>query len=237
MPESVPSANDRSKAVADTTLGEAEAKAWLVAAGIPTPRGVIAASTEEAQQRARELRAPFVVKGVVEGVVHKSDLGLVRVGIRDTDEIASAFTQISDAVERHGLTAGFTGCLVEEMIDGGVEMLVSARRDHEAGPIIVIGTGGLTAELANDVTVAVAPIDGVRAREMLDSLAQAKLLHGFRGTPPADVAALCAAMVALSESFVADEALQEIEINPLLVREAGHGVVALDAVATTRIEG
>jgi hypothetical protein len=152
------------------------------------------------------------------GALHKSDAGGVVLGLQDADELSAAVEQ---------LAAGAYSVEVAENIATGLELLVGARRDPRFGPVVVVGAGGTYAELFRDTVVALAPVDEHDAEVLLRSLACAPLLAGARGQPPLDVAAAASAVAALSQFAASHPEIDEVEVNPLLVREAG--AVGLDA--------
>jgi acyl-CoA synthetase (NDP forming) len=165
---------------------------------------------------ATELGYPVVLKAL--GALHKSDAGGVVLGLQNADELSSAVEQ---------LAAGAYSVEVAENTAAGLELLVGARRDPRFGPVVVVGAGGTYAELFRDTAVALAPVDEHDAEVLLRSLACAPLLAGARGRPPLDVAAAASAVAALSQFAASHPEIDEVEVNPLLVREAG--AVGLDA--------
>ena len=165
---------------------------------------------------AAELGYPVVLKAL--GALHKSDSGGVVLGLRDADELGAA-------VER--LAAAAYSVEAAENTAAGLELLVGARRDPRFGAVVVVGAGGTYTELFRDTVVALAPVDVPGAEVLLRSLACAPLLSGARGRPPLDVAAAASAVAALSQFAASHPEIAEVEVNPLLVREAG--AVGLDA--------
>ena len=167
---------------------------------------------------------------MVGGVVHKTEHGLVRVGLRNDDELRAEAVAM---LERAGV--GALGLLVQEMVKPVAELLVGARVDPDFGPVIVVGGGGMLVEVYKDAAVRLAPVSEETARAMIEETRAATLLGGWRGRPPGDVDAAARAVARLSE-FVADfrEQVREVEINPLAVLE--RGVCALDCVIVPREE-
>ncbi|NEX47003.1 acetate--CoA ligase family protein [Pseudotabrizicola algicola] len=193
-------------------LDEAAAKAVLRGAGVPVPVGVTARSLDEAARLAAGLRAPLVLKGL--GFAHKTEAGAVRLGL----------TSLEGAAEMPGAT----GYLVEEMATGAVaEVLVGLRRDPVYGVSLTLGMGGVTAELLADTVTLVLPVTGAQVRDALGRLRLFPLLDGYRGRPRGDVAALVGLVLRLCD-LMADDGLEEIELNPVLVFE--QGVMAVDAL-------
>ena len=125
------------------------------------------------------------------------------------------------------------GCVVQPMLSGGIELIVGCRWDAQFGPVVVVGSGGVLVEILDDVQMAIAPVSAAHARRLVDALRIAPVLAGARGRKPADIDALADAVARLSELASAlGPRLAELDINPLLVRESGRGVIALDGRAT-----
>ena len=198
----------------------AAARAALAEAGVPFGAGRAVSSRDEALAAARELGYPVVLKAA--GLLHKSDVGGVVLGLRDEHELAAA---VDDLAARLG-PESFSVEAAED-VAAGFELLVGARRDPRFGPLVAVGAGGVQTEVLRDTAVALAPIDEARAEELIRSLASATLLTGARGRPPLDIAAAARAVAALSRFAAAHPEIAEVEVNPLLVR--GEGVVGLDA--------
>lgn len=210
-------------------LAEHDARGVLAAYGVPGPRETLAAGVEEAAVAARALGFPVVLKGLVAGVAHKTEAGLVRVGVRSEAEARAA---AADIAERARATAGaLLGILVQEQVAPVAEILVGARVDPDFGPVVVAGAGGVLVELYRDVAVRLAPVSEAQALEMLAETRAGALLSGFRGRPPGDAPAAARAIAALSR-LAADlrDEIAEVEVNPLAVLEAGRGVSALDCL-------
>ncbi len=194
-------------------LDEAASKARLAAAGIAVPRGLSAATLAELTPLAADLTAPIALKGL--GFAHKSEAGAVRLGL--------------DSLCGQAEMPGATGYLAEEMVTGVLaELLIGLRRDPVYGASVTLGFGGVTAELLGDTVTLVAPVTGNEIRQGLRRLRLWPLLDGYRGRPRVDLAAVIAATLALQALLASDPAVEEIEINPLMVR--ADGAVAADAV-------
>jgi acyl-CoA synthetase (NDP forming) len=177
------------------------------------------------------------MKAVCRGLVHKSDIGAVKLGLNSGDAVAEAYAQISEAVMRAIPNGALDGCLVQEMRPPKAELILGIKRDPQFGPVVVCGAGGVLVELVRDTQMALAPISTAKAHAMLGRLAVWPMLEGYRGAPPLDIAAAANALSALSW-LAHDNAdrLAELDINPLGVGLAGEGVVALDArAAVTKI--
>ena len=213
-------------------IGEIAAKRMLHDIRVRVPRGGFAASADEAVAIAESIGYPVALKSASAGLVHKSDAGGVRLGLRSAAELRSAWSDMAAALAARGIRDD-EGGLVEEMIAGVAELIIGARFDREFGPVIMIGAGGLFVELLRDVAITPAPVSEREAADMLRSLRLWPLLDGARGRPKADVAA--AARVAAQLGALAYERgpeFLEFDINPLIVLPAGGGAVAVDARAT-----
>jgi len=208
---------------------EHEARQALTEYGIVGPPERFVNSAEEAVAAAEAIGFPVVLKGIVENIIHKSDAGLVKVGLNSTEGVQQALKQILSAADR--LDGRLLGFLVQRKLSSICEMFVGARVDPEFGPLIAVGAGGVQVELYKDIAVSVAPLDVDGALQVIGRTRVAKLLTGFRGAPPADIDAVARTISALSH-FIADHAdqLLEVEINPLAVMEGKGGCVALDCV-------
>ena len=209
---------------------EHEARAILASYGLAGPRERFVTRAEEVGAAAAGIGFPVVLKGVVANLVHKSDAGLVKIGIRSADEARHAAAELLDRAAR--LESGeVLGLLVQETAAPVAELLVGARVDPEFGPIVVAGGGGVLVELYDDVAIRLAPVDEAAAGAMIAETRASKLLAGWRGKPAGDLAAVSAAIVALSRFIVdfADE-IAEVEVNPLAVFAQGKGCSALDCL-------
>jgi acetyl coenzyme A synthetase (ADP forming)-like protein len=206
-----------------------EVAAMLRAYGIATPESVVVHSPEEAADAFRHLGGPVAIKLVSSTVLHKSDVGGVHLGLRSAEATADAYRAIASALAERGLADAMEGALVQPMIADGVECLVGVVSDPIFGPLIAFGLGGVTAEVIGDVSFRLQPLTDVDADVLIDSVKAAKLLRGYRGNPPADVAALRSLLLRISQLVEDVPEVAEMDLNPVMVRESGHGVVVLDA--------
>ncbi|MQW87423.1 acetate--CoA ligase family protein [Sinorhizobium saheli] len=207
------------------TLTEAEAKAELARAGIVVPEGRTATTAEAAADAAEVLDFPVVLKGL--GVAHKTEAGAVKLGLGSREDVRAAAEAMASVAR---------GYLVERMIPQPVaELIVGARRDPVAGPVLTIGAGGVLVELLDDAAILTLPATEEAIREAIAGLKAGRLLDGYRGRPKGDVAAL-ADIVAAAASYVVANAskLEELDINPIMVLPEGHGAVAADALIRRR---
>lgn len=211
-------------------LTERQAKALIGAAGIRIPDEAFATSAGAASDAASRIGYPVVLKGVAREIVHKSDIGAVKLDLGDADAVRTAYAEIERNVASQP-GAVFEGCSVQQMIEGGIETIVGARWDPQFGALIIVGAGGVFVEVLRDTAAALAPLTPERALELIRGLKLWPLLDGARGRPRLDVGALADAVARVSWlAHTLGPALVELDINPLLVQE--KGVVALDARAT-----
>jgi acetate---CoA ligase (ADP-forming) len=208
---------------------EHEARQALREYGISGPPERFVSTVDEAVAAAEGLGFPVVLKGIVENLIHKSDAGLVKVGLNSKDDVRREATQIELAAGRQ--QGGFMGFLVQRKMSAVCEIFVGCRVDADFGPLIAVGAGGIQVELYRDVVVRSAPLDVEAARQAIASTKIARLLNGFRGMPAADVN-LVAETVSSMSRFIADFAddIAEVEVNPLAVMPGSQGCVALDCV-------
>jgi acetyl-CoA synthetase (ADP-forming) len=214
-------------------LAEAEVKRLLRAYGVQVAREATAPTAEAAGEAAARLGFPVVLKAVSRDIVHKSDVGAVRLGLPSGDAVVTAAREMATALASAAPTARLEGFSVQETVAGEAEIIVGARRDPQFGPVALVGLGGIAVEILKDVALAPAPVSSARARDMLDSLAAAPLLHGARGRPSLDLDAVVDAVVRVSW-LAADlgARLVDLEVNPFIVRGAGQGAVAVDSRGT-----
>ncbi|MGH2937371.1 MAG: acetate--CoA ligase family protein, partial [Solirubrobacterales bacterium] len=207
---------------------EAETLAALGAAGVPVARTVVCTDAEAARAAATDA-GMVVVKASAPDLPHKSEAGAVVVGVSGPDEVAAAHEEVVAAARRAG--AEPEGSIVQEMAGEGIEIIIGARRDPLLGPVLIVGPGGIQAELADEVSRRMLPLLPGEAREMLDELPIAPLLHGYRGRPAADLDGAAAAIEALAALAVSvGERLEALEVNPLVVHPDGEGATAVDAL-------
>lgn len=213
-------------------LGEVEARGVLSAYGIRLPESRLAESAEEAAQQAREIGFPVVMKIVSPDIVHKSDIGGVRVGIWSEQEAMDAYELMMLRAQRFAPNAVLRGVAVQEMVRGGAEVIIGSTRDPQFGPLVMFGLGGIYVEVLRDVSFRIAPFGRGHAREMIDEIRSAPLLRGTRGQRPADLEAIVETLLVVSQLVTDFPEILEMDINPLKVGAPGEGAVAVDARIT-----
>ncbi len=216
-------------------LGERQALEVLGAAGIPVIDSRLATDAEGAAAAATAVGFPVAMKIASPDLAHKSDIGGVALALADADAVRAAFHTMMGQVAAARPDAALDGVLVAPMLTDGVECILGVSRDPVFGPVVMFGLGGIFVEVLEDVSFRRAPIDAEQARAMIAETRGAKLLAGVRGQPPADVDALAEALAALSQFAAAHtNDVESVDLNPVLVRAAGQGVVALDALIVRR---
>jgi acetyltransferase len=210
-------------------LGPYAARQILGDFGIPLVDTVSAKDVEAAVHAAEDVGYPVVLKIDSPFILHKTDVGGVRVGCADAAGVRRAYAEMLDEVRRRVPAAAIDGVLVQPMVAGGVEMIVGVKSDPLAGPAVVCGFGGVFVEVMRDVSVRVPPLDAEEAQTMISELRGAALLEGVRGRPAADVAALVDVLVKVSAFAEAyRDQLRALDLNPVFVRHDGAGAVAVD---------
>jgi acyl-CoA synthetase (NDP forming) len=214
-------------------LNEYESKQLFAKFGISVTRELRAANPKEAEINASQFNQNVVVKILSRDVLHKSDVGGVAVNIAAAD-VAATCERMAD---KFTAATGYKpeGFLVQELVKDGIELIVGFTADEQLGNCILLGMGGVAAELYKDTSLRLAPINRDDAREMVDELKSAPLLKGYRGRPEADLEALLDALIAFSDMVCTiGDNLLEAEINPLFVRTKGNGVLAADGVVVVK---
>jgi succinyl-CoA synthetase beta subunit len=218
------------------TLSEAESKALLARHGVPVPGEILVATPREAVAAAEEIGYPVVVKLCGAAIAHKTERGLVKLGLSDAAAVEAAAEEVLAKVrpeDRGGSPAApgaqkGVGLLVGPMVSGARELIAGFVRDDEFGPCVMVGIGGIFAEALGDVAFRLAPLDAVDAADLIDDLANQTLLGPVRGEPPVDRQALSRILLALAEVGDGDDRIRSIDLNPLIV--AGGVPVAVDAL-------
>jgi acetyltransferase len=213
-----------------TRLG-VEAMDLLDAYGIPTPEGEVVDDPTEARWVANDIDGDVVMKIVSPDILHKSDIGGVKVGVPD-EEVADAFEDLVTRAKNYQPDATILGVQVQEMVDvdAGTETILGMNRDPQFGPLLLFGLGGIFVEILEDTSVRVAPVSDREAGEMIDELDSAPLLRGARGRDPADEDAITESVQRLSQLVTDFPAILELDVNPLLA--TSDGAQALDVRLT-----
>lgn len=213
-------------------LDEYHSKKLVSAYGLTLPAEYLVTRVEDAIEAAQRIKGPIALKAVSPDIAHKTEAGVIRLGLSGESSIRAAWDEIIAAANRYRPGARITGLLVQEMVDEGEELLLGVTRDPVFGPIVTVGLGGIFVEVMRDVALARAPVSPLQARRMLERLRSFPLLNGARGRPVLDVEAAAEAVSRVSWLAVeAGEQLVELDINPLKVLSRGRGVRVIDALA------
>ncbi len=220
---------------ANGPLSERESKEVLARCGVAVTREALAKSEAEALEAAESLGYPVVLKVDSPDLPHKTEAGAVRLGLDSPGGVRSAYREVLDSALRYRSDARIKGVLVAEQAEPGVEMIIGLSTDPQFGKTVLIGMGGILAEILEDASVRLVPITRRDAEEMLDELRASKILKGVRGRGPSDREAVIGALLALSEFGQRyGDLIEEVDINPLIVGPEGSGVRAADALVVPR---
>ena len=219
---------DRVRAEGRLSVGEAEARDVLDAYGIPTPTTFLARDSAEAVRLAEEIGFPVAVKIASPDILHKTDVGGVRLNLTSPDEVRDAFDLMIYRANRYMAGADIWGCLVQAIVTGGKEVVTCMHRDPHFGPVMMFGLGGIYAEALQDTASRVSPLDRRIAAEMVAEIQGYNLLRGVRGGRRSDLDALNDALLRLSQLATDFAEIVEFDLNPLVVFEEGQGVVGID---------
>ena len=210
------------------TLAEREARQIAAACGIALPAGTFAPDEDAAVAAAAEIGYPVAVKISSDDILHKSDAGGVKVGLKDEGSVRQAFRDVMSSARAYKEDARLDGVLVQQMAPKGREVIVGVNRDPQFGPVIMFGLGGVYVEVLKDVTFRVAPVTLEEAQAMIGEIRTARILGAFRGEPAADVDALAECVTRVSQLALDFPELSECDLNPLRVYPEGQGVMAVD---------
>jgi acetyltransferase len=219
---------ERVRSEGRTGIGDSEAQAILDAYGIPTPHSRVLATPDEAVAYAQEIGYPVVAKIASPDILHKSDVGGIMVGLKNDEQVREAFPTLIQRAKAHMPDATIWGVQIQEMVTNAREVIIGMNRDPQFGPLIMFGLGGIYVEVLADVTFRVAPMTQAQARSMVEEIRSYKLLTGVRGQAPSDLEATIDAILRISQLATDFPEIAELDINPLLVRDAGKGAVAVD---------
>ena len=212
-------------------FNEAQAKALLAQIGIPSPREAVATTPDEAAAQATAIGFPVALKLVSADILHKTEVGGVKLNLTSAAEVAAAAQDILASAKAARPDANIDGLLVSQMVTGGVETILGVHRDPAFGPVVTFGLGGILVELLKETVCAIAPVSFDEARSMIARIKTAALLTGYRGSEVHDVEALAHAIVDISHFVIQQrDRVASLEINPLRVMPGDGGVIALDAV-------
>ena len=208
-------------------LSEIEAKQLLAHAGVPVIEARLAKSADEAAKTATEIGLPVALKIVSPQITHKSDSGGVKLGLATADDVRAAFDAVVSAARTHAPGAHIEGVAVQRMAEPGVEVIIGLTTDPQFGPVLMFGLGGVLVEVLKDVAFRVVPLVPRDAKEMIHDIEGFPLLQGYRGQPPADLAAIESLIMSVSAFVEQHPDIVELDLNPVFAYP--KGAVAVDA--------
>jgi acetyltransferase len=213
-------------------LGESEAREVVTAYGFQVPKSILARTSVEAIVAGEEVGYPLVMKIASPDILHKSDIGGVKVGIKDPSETRQTFVAMLDNARRRMPEAEIWGVLVQQMVMGGKEVILGMNRDPQFGPMIMFGLGGIYVEALKDVSFRIAPLAVEDAADMIREIHSYPLLRGVRGEKPVNIDAIKDCLLRLSLLVTDFPEIVELDINPLKVFPDGQPTMAIDARLT-----
>jgi acetyl coenzyme A synthetase (ADP forming)-like protein len=235
-PERFPVDEGKARSIIDSarsegriTLGDVETREILRAYGIAVPRSKVASTADEAVAQAEEIGFPVAMKIVSPDILHKTDVGGVKLNLQSPADVRDAFDLMMYRATKYMPEARILGVQIQEMVRGRREAIIGMSSDPQFGPMIMFGLGGVYVEAMKDVSFRIAPVSREEAEEMVREIRSYPLLAGIRGEPPADIEAIVDAILRVSQLSLDFPDIVELDINPLLVGEKGKGAVAVDS--------
>ena len=219
---------DRALGEGRVTIGDAEARAILTAYGLRIPASELAENSDRAVEMAATMGYPVVLKIASPDILHKTDVGGVKVGLENGEDVRDAFDLITYRAGRYVPEARLWGCLVQKMVPPGLEILIGMNRDPQFGPLVTFGLGGIYVETLKDVAFRLAPFSRGEAEIMLGEIRTHALLDGVRGKPAVDKGVLVDTLLRIGQLVQDFPEIAELDINPFVVYEAGQGGIAID---------
>jgi acetyltransferase len=210
-------------------IGEADAMTVMEAYNFDVPPRALATTPDEAASLAREVGFPLAMKISSPDILHKSDVGGVRVNIHSIEEVRDAFELMMIRIAKRKPEADIRGILLEKMVAGGREVILGMKKDPQFGPVLMFGLGGIFVEVLKDVTFALAPLTEEECYRMIERTRAYRLLAGVRGQEPVDIPAVVRAIQRLSQLVMDFPQIDEVDINPLKVGQVGDGAFVVDA--------
>ena len=217
----------QARAEGRTLLNEVEAKELLREAGVPATAATLAKTRSEAQSQATTMGYPVVLKVVSQDIAHKSDVGGVKLNLSDSDSVGAAFDDIMKNAKAAEPIARIAGVSVQEMAKHGTEVIIGMTTDPQFGPVMMFGLGGIMVEVLKDVSFRLVPLEAKDADQMMAEIKGKPILDGVRGQPPADLAALRATILKVSEFVQKHPEVRELDLNPVFAY--ADGALAVDA--------
>ncbi len=210
-------------------LLEHEAYEFLGVYGLPIPKFALATNEDEAVSAAEKIGYPVVLKIVSPDIVHKSDVGGVKVDLSSEEEVRKWFSTIMLNVRSRAPTARVAGILIQEMVPQDLEVIVGSTRDPVFGPVVMFGLGGIFVEVLRDVSFRVAPLTEADVEDMIREIRAYRVLEGYRGSPPRDLESLKKVIFGLESMLSELEDVEAVDLNPVILYPRGRGALIVDA--------
>ena len=210
-----------------TALTEIEAKKILTEAGIACTEIKLATTAKEAAAAAKKMGFPVVLKIVSQDILHKTDVGGVKLNLNNEDEVGKAFDEIMKSAKKHKPKAKIDGVSVQPMAKPGIEVIIGMSKDQQFGPVLMFGLGGILVEVLKDVSFRIVPLTKRDARDMIKEIKGYPILQGYRGHDPANIELLEDILLKVSEFVEKQPEIKELDINPIFAYK--DGALALDA--------
>jgi len=215
------------KKAGKAALNEVESKQLLKQAGINTTDITLASSKDEAVSAAKKLGFPAVLKIVSPDILHKSDIGGVKLNLTSEGDVGKAYDEIMAAVKKHDPKASIEGVSVQPMARPATEVIIGMNKDEQFGPVLMFGLGGILVEVLKDVSFRIVPLTKRDAREMIREIKAYPVLEGYRGQEPADIETLESLLLKVSDFVEKHPDIKEMDLNPIFAYE--DGAIAVDA--------
>jgi len=219
-----------------TNLSQTDAMGVLNAYGLPAIKTEFAKTRRQAVDLAKKIGLPVAMKIVSPDVVHKTDIGAVKLDLNSEQDVAGAFDEILKNVKVNAPNARIDGVLLQNYVTGGTETIIGIHRDPKFGPLLMFGLGGIYVEAYRDVSFRLAPIRELSAHNMIQQIRGGKILQGFRGQPPRDLEAIAECIERLSQLAMELEDVQELDVNPLLAFEKGCKAVDARVIVSSPLQ-
>lgn len=203
-----------------------ESRKIINLAGLPLNKMALATNAEESIEKAREVGYPIALKIISEDVIHKSDAGGVKIGIKSDEELKKSYEDMMISIKKHYPTAKINGVSIEEMVKG-TEVLIGSMTDTQFGKMIALGIGGIFTEIYKDVTFRLIPITKEDVKEMMNEIKGKKIFEGFRGLPQVKKEDLTNLMLKISKLVEENPIIKEMDLNPVVATE--KGLITIDA--------
>jgi acyl-CoA synthetase (NDP forming) len=216
---------------AGSVLNEYDSKRVLSEYGIRVTREKLTGEVEQAKKAAEEIGYPVVMKVMSADIPHKTEAGVIKLGVRSETELEASFGEIIEKAKKFKADVKIDGVLVQEMAEKGVELIIGMKRDAGFGPVIMFGLGGILVEVFKDVSFRIPPLSLQDAREMIEEIKGSKLLMGYRGMEEMDCEAIASTLMSMAGlSLDLGEEIRELDINPVIVYPKGRGIKVVDAL-------